>query len=41
MASAEREFRSMRPLEIVRSEEGAEQFQVRGYATTFDDEYEL
>lgn len=41
MASAEREFRSMRPLEIVRSEEGAEQFQVRGYAATFDDEYEL
>lgn len=42
MASAEREFRSMRPLQIVRSEEGTEpQFQVRGYATTFDEEYEL
>lgn len=41
MPSIEREFRNMRPLEIVRSEEGAEQYQVRGYATTFDDEYEL
>lgn len=42
MASAEREFRSMRPLQIVRSEEGTEaQYQVRGYATTFDEEYEL
>lgn len=41
MASAEREYRQMRPLEIVRSEEGAEQFQVRGYATTFNEEYEL
>lgn len=42
MPSTEREFRSMRPLEIVRSEEGSEtSYQVRGYATTFDDEYEL
>lgn len=42
MPSIEREFRNMRPLEIVRSEEGTEeQYQVRGYATTFDDEYEL
>ena len=42
MASAEREYRQMRPLEIVRSEEGTgTQYQVRGYATTFDDEYEL
>ncbi len=42
MASAEREFRSMRPLQIVRSEAGTEaQYQVRGYATTFDEEYEL
>lgn len=42
MPSIEREFRNMRPLEIVRSEEGTEeQYQVRGYATTFDEEYEL
>ena len=41
-SNTEREFRSMRPLEIVRSEEGTEaQYQVRGYATTFDEEYEL
>lgn len=41
-SNTEREFRSMRPLQIVRSEEGIEaQYQVRGYATTFDEEYEL
>lgn len=41
-SNTEREFRSMRPLQIVRSEEGTEaQYQVRGYATTFDEEYEL